>query len=92
MAQKIETASTKGKRQILTAVKSTETKSGSEPVSAEARRQMIAESAYFRAERRGLRMHGNENEDWYEAEKEVDEILGGSKLKKRKSNSTHSPA
>ena len=37
----------------------------------EERRKKIAEGAYFRAERRGFSA-GNEDTDWFEAEKEVD--------------------
>ncbi len=43
-------------------------------VSAGQRRQMIAEAAYFRAERRGFR-GGDPLEDWCAAEREVDERL-----------------
>ena len=42
-------------------------------VSADQRRQMIAEAAYFRAERRGF--GGDPLKDWYEAEAEVDARL-----------------
>ncbi len=45
------------------------------PTSAEARREMIARAAYFRAERRGF-APGRELEDWLEAEAEVDAQLG----------------
>ena len=38
------------------------------------RRQMIAEAAYFRAERRGFR-DGDPVQDWIEAEKEVEQQL-----------------
>jgi len=43
-------------------------------VSEEARRAMIAEAAYLRAERRGFAA-GNEEEDWLAAEAEVDRLL-----------------
>ncbi len=43
-------------------------------VTAEARRALIAESAYLRAERRGF-APGYEVEDWLAAEAEVDELL-----------------
>jgi Protein of unknown function (DUF2934) len=43
-------------------------------VSEEARRAMIAEAAYLRAERRGFAT-GNEEEDWLAAEAEVDRLL-----------------
>jgi len=43
-------------------------------LSAEARRAMIAERAYLRAERRGF-APGQEAEDWLAAEAEVDALL-----------------
>ena len=49
-------------------------------VSPEERRRMIAEAAYFRAERRGFAV-GGELDDWIQAEGEVDRLaeLGGSR-------------
>lgn len=43
--------------------------------SGEDRYRMIAEAAYFRAERRGF-VSGSELQDWLEAEIEVDDLLG----------------
>jgi hypothetical protein len=43
-------------------------------VSADARRALIAQSAYLRAERRGF-APGHETEDWLAAEAEVDALL-----------------
>lgn len=43
-------------------------------VTPEARRALIAENAYRRAERRGFEP-GRENEDWLAAESEVDALL-----------------
>lgn len=43
-------------------------------VTPEARRALIAENAYLRAERRGFEP-GHEDEDWLEAEAEVDALL-----------------
>jgi hypothetical protein len=43
-------------------------------VSAETRRDMIAQAAYLRAERRGFTT-GSEEEDWLAAEAEVDALL-----------------
>lgn len=43
-------------------------------VSEEARRAMVAQAAYLRAERRGF-SPGNEEEDWLAAEAEVDALL-----------------
>ncbi len=40
------------------------------------REQMIAEAAYFRAERRGFEP-GNEVSDWLEAEADVEHLLSG---------------
>jgi hypothetical protein len=53
---------------------------GTEPaaitgVTAEERRQLIATTAYFRAERRAF-APGSEMEDWFEAEAEIDKMLG----------------
>jgi hypothetical protein len=39
---------------------------------------MIAQAAYFRAERRGFQP-GHELEDWVSAEKEVDRLVAGMK-------------
>jgi hypothetical protein len=58
-------------------VKSAAPAAGTPPritVSEEARRAMIAEAAYLRAERRGFAA-GNEEEDWLAAEAEVDRLL-----------------
>jgi Protein of unknown function (DUF2934) len=43
-------------------------------VTADARRTMVAEAAYLRAERRGF-APGHETEDWLAAEIEVDALL-----------------
>ncbi len=45
-------------------------------VSSDARRAMIAEAAYLRAEHRGF-APGFEEDDWLTAEKEVDALLSG---------------
>ena len=44
------------------------------PISSQDRRRMIAEAAYFHAERRGFD-DGNPDQDWYEAEREIDDLL-----------------
>ena len=46
-------------------------------ISPDARRALVAEAAYLRAERRGF-AYGNEVEDWLAAEAEVDKLLQGS--------------
>lgn len=46
-------------------------------VAGEDRYRMIAEAAYFRAERRGF-LGGSELDDWLAAEIEVDELLAES--------------
>ena len=43
-------------------------------ISAETKAAWIAEAAYFRAERRNF-APGFEMEDWYEAEREIEELL-----------------
>ncbi|HEX7112621.1 MAG TPA: DUF2934 domain-containing protein [Mizugakiibacter sp.] len=43
---------------------------------AETRRAMVAQAAYFRAERRGF-APGHELDDWLEAEREVASMLDG---------------
>ncbi len=44
------------------------------PIDEAERHAMIAQSAYFRAERRGF-AHGEELNDWLEAEREISRIL-----------------
>lgn len=44
------------------------------PVTAEERYRMIAEAAYFRAEKRGF-LRGDMAEDWLQAEAEIDQML-----------------
>ena len=48
----------------------------SEPVSAEMRRLMIAEAAYYISASRGFEA-GREMEDWLLAERQVDAVLAG---------------
>lgn len=48
--------------------------SATPPIDPERRRALIAEAAYFRAERRGF-APGHESEDWLAAEVEVDTAL-----------------
>ena len=43
-------------------------------VDSDARRAMIAQAAYFRAEKRGF-ARGGELNDWFEAEREISHIL-----------------
>ncbi len=47
-------------------------------VSHKERYEMIAMKAYFRAEKRGFEP-GWEQQDWYESEREIDEMLGRKK-------------
>lgn len=62
------------KRAARAAAPKAETESVRAEISAEARRGMIAEAAYLRAERRGF-VPGYELEDWIAAESEVDALL-----------------
>ena len=50
---------------------------GAATVSADERRAMVEQAAYFRAERRGF-ASGHELEDWVAAEQEVDQFLSAS--------------
>lgn len=43
-------------------------------ISPEQRHQMIAEAAYWRAQKRSF-MGGNPENDWYEAETEIDQLF-----------------
>lgn len=49
--------------------------SSSSPVTAEMRRTMIAEAAYYIAQRRGFAEGGTMEEDWLLAEKQIDAAL-----------------
>ena len=49
---------------------------GPTAISADERRKLIAEAAYLRAERRGFR-GGSPEQDWLDAEAEVDRALAG---------------
>jgi hypothetical protein len=51
---------------------------GVKPVTEESRRAMIAQAAYFHAERRGF-APGNETQDWLRAEAEIDALLRAAK-------------
>jgi hypothetical protein len=53
--------------------------SGSAPLGAEERRLLIAQAAYFRAEKRGF-APGGELQDWLAAEAEIDGQLAGQTL------------
>ena len=48
----------------------------SRPVTPEERHHLIAEVAYFIAERRGF-APGSELEDWFRAEEEIARLMGG---------------
>lgn len=45
-------------------------------ISVQERETLVAQAAYFRAEKRGF-APGNELQDWYEAEAEVLQLIGG---------------
>lgn len=44
-------------------------------MNAEDRRRLISDAAFFRAERRGF-VGGDPDQDWYEAEQEINELVG----------------
>jgi hypothetical protein len=71
--------STPTPRGTRTSTRTAQPKSKARPLPAalidqEARRSLIAQAAYYRAERRGF-APGNEAEDWLAAESEVDAAL-----------------
>ena len=70
-AGKGKTESAPGARQSSATARS----SGSQKISEDVRRGMIAEAAFFRAQQRNFE-GGSETEDWLLAEREVDEQLG----------------
>lgn len=44
-------------------------------VNGEDRRRLISDAAFFKAERRGF-VGGDPDQDWYEAEQEISELVG----------------
>jgi hypothetical protein len=70
-------------QQTTTAPVSNDIGSTQHDVSSEERARMVAEAAYYRAERRGFQ-NGDQTSDWYEAEKEVEVILSRPPQKARK--------
>jgi Protein of unknown function (DUF2934) len=52
---------------------------GTASISSDGRQSMVAQAAYFRAERRGFEP-GHEVEDWLAAEREVDDLLQQAEL------------
>jgi len=61
-------------KRAAAAAKATPEAPARRPVSAEERARMVAEAAYFRAQRRGFR-NGDPVRDWAEAEAEIDAML-----------------
>jgi len=59
-----------------------ETTNPSPELKPEERHRMVAEAAYFRAEKRGFR-GGNPETDWMEAEAEVETLMAGKKTRTR---------
>jgi len=64
----------KGNGEIVTPKKSKKAASIIGGVTPEQRNQMICDAAYYRAERRGF-IGGNSEQDWIEAELEIDQLL-----------------
>jgi Protein of unknown function (DUF2934) len=62
------------RRRSITGTKKGAAEGAPPVVTSDARRAMIAEAAYLRAERRGF-IPGFEEEDWLTAEREVDALL-----------------
>ncbi len=75
LERKLESSLEKAAEKLKARVESTRRKGASgTAVDAETRRQMIAEVAYLRAEARGF-SGGDPQQDWLEAEKEVNRRL-----------------
>lgn len=76
-AQRTERQGNKGKERTggAAAARAAPSAGTASAVTPQARWQMIAEAAYFRAQKRGF-APGGEIEDWLEAETEVDRQLG----------------
>ena len=80
-SQKSKAASKTGSRGALVPAKSkrgnSELRPGAGPAfSAQERERLVAQAAYFRAEKRGF-APGAELQDWIEAEAEVMRLIGG---------------
>jgi hypothetical protein len=71
---------TSGNGEIVAAKKSKKAASLKGGVTPEQRYQMICDAAYFRAERRGF-IGGNPEQDWVEAELEIDQLLCDTQLR-----------
>jgi len=68
------TATTASPKAAAPAAAATQSKVSS--ITPEQRECMIAEAAYYRAEHRGFQS-GDPQQDWLEAEAEIDQMLGG---------------
>lgn len=80
-SHKTKTASKTTDRGVTVTAKSRQTKAASRPgagpaFSAQERERLVAQAAYFRAEKRGF-APGCELQDWVEAEAEVLRLIGG---------------
>jgi hypothetical protein len=76
VAPKPKTLAAKPKKTIARKFKSEAPPGPGPAINAEERQMMIERAAYFRAERRGF-APGSELEDWFEAEAEVLQLIGG---------------
>jgi len=72
--QHAQAARTSASAQVATRKRSAEPPAASAKVLPEERQQLIAQAAYFIAERRGF-APGNEIEDWLQAEAEIEACL-----------------
>ena len=76
-AKKTTTAKQKTAKKTTAAKKkasNSRKKAANKPISADQRNRMIAEAAYYNAERRGF-IGGNDVQDWLDAEAQVDARL-----------------
>lgn len=74
MTKMHSSVSTGGRKRLHAPNLATQPRVDRTPLSEEQRQQMIAEGAYYRAERRGFQP-GYERIDWLEAEQDVDAML-----------------
>ena len=69
------TAKAKSRKKTTVSKRASSSRTGEHsPVDGDMRRAMIAQAAYFRAEKRGF-VRGGELDDWLEAEREISSVL-----------------
>jgi hypothetical protein len=74
LEQKLETTLEKAVSQLKSRVEARQGRATGSGVDADERQRLIAETAYLKAEKRGFQ-GGDANQDWKEAEAEIDRLL-----------------